>query len=69
VKLTSPRAAEVTRDKLRRLEETADGVRRETGGNLRVRELTLRSLKALINQLREELAVYEARSAARTPTS
>jgi hypothetical protein len=68
VSLNSPRAADVTREKLRCLEETADAVRRDTGDNPRVRELTLRSLKALINQLREELTLYEARSSARAPT-
>ena len=49
-----------TREKLRLLEERYDAVWRETAEGDRVRELTLRSLRQLINQLKEEIARFEA---------
>jgi hypothetical protein len=52
----------VTRDKLRLLEERVAALARETEGDTHVRELTLRSLKSMINQLREESARYAART-------
>jgi hypothetical protein len=50
----------VTRRKLAELQEQYDATRRETGGDPLARELTLRSLKKLLNQLIEEIARYEA---------
>jgi hypothetical protein len=50
----------VTRDKLAELQEQYKATEKETGGNKNARELTLRSLKKLINQLTEEIARYEA---------
>lgn len=47
---------ENTRRKLQLLEERYEAEKREHGGNAHVRELSLRSLKRLINQLNEELA-------------
>ena len=49
-----------TREKLRHLEEHYDARRREPADNPHVRELTLHSLKRIINQLKEEIAVFEA---------
>jgi len=49
-----------TREKLRQLEEHYNSRLGETSTNPHVRELTLRSLKRLINQLREEIALFEA---------
>jgi len=50
----------VTRDKLRLLEERVAALNEQTGGDAHVRELTLRSLKSMANQLREEIARYMA---------
>jgi len=49
-----------TRAKLARLEKRHDELRRDAGGDRHVRELTLRSLKATINQFKEEIARYES---------
>ena len=49
-----------TRDKLRLLEESYEELRNETGGDEELREMTMESLKRLINQLKEEIARYEA---------
>ncbi len=48
-----------TRAKLARLEKRYEALRSEKNGNQRVRELSLRSLKRLINQFKEEIARYE----------
>ena len=49
-----------TRGKLRMLEEGYEARSGETGGDEELREITLESLKRLINQLKEEIARYEA---------
>jgi hypothetical protein len=49
-----------TRTKLARLEERFEALRAGASGNQRVRELSMRSLKRLINQFKEEIARYEA---------
>lgn len=54
-----------TREKLRMLEEDCEAVRTDEHESPRLRELTMRSLRLLINQLREEIARYEARQPAR----
>jgi len=56
----------VTREKLRLLEDRVAALARETDGDAHVRELTLRSLKSMINQLREEIARNGARAATGT---
>jgi hypothetical protein len=53
---------DVTRAKLRLLEQTYEVTRSEPNGDAHTRELTLRSLKRLINQLKEELARHESRA-------
>jgi hypothetical protein len=53
---------EATREKLRLLEERYEASRRKQGGDEHVRELSTRSLKRLINQLKEEIARFESRS-------
>ncbi len=58
--LQSYRELEATRRKLRMLEERYASNRRAHGGDEHVRELSARSLKRLINQLREEIARYES---------
>ncbi|HEV3078263.1 MAG TPA: hypothetical protein VGY66_00730 [Gemmataceae bacterium] len=59
--LQSHRELEATRDKLRLLEERYTASAREQGGDAHVRELSMRSLKRLINQLKEEIARFESR--------
>ncbi len=54
-----------TRAKLARLEALYAAREHETGGDDELREVTLESLKRVINQLREELARYEAHHAVR----
>ena len=54
----------VTKEKLSGLKERYESIRQETGGDEFVREVTLRSLKKLINQLTEEIARYEAHAGA-----
>lgn len=54
-----------TRAKLRRLEARYEQLRNDSSEDERVRELTMRSLKATINQFKEEIARYEAHQPAR----
>jgi hypothetical protein len=57
--LTSEQQVANTRVKLARLEARFEALRTDTNGNPRVRELSMRSLKRLINQFKEEIARYE----------
>jgi len=59
--LQSERELQVTRQKLRILEEQYERTRTRVGGDEHVRELSLMSLKKLINQFKEEIARYESR--------
>jgi hypothetical protein len=61
--LKNEREVEVTRDKLRSLEARYSAVQQDAKGDAHVQELTLRSLKRMINQMKEEIARYEARGA------
>jgi hypothetical protein len=56
----------VTREKLRLLEERVAVLKRETDGDAHVRELTLRSVKSMVNQLIEEITRYTAGTGARS---
>jgi len=60
--LQSKRELEVSLEKLRLLEHRYDAIRSEPTGDDHVRQLTLRSLKGLINQLKEEIARFEGRA-------
>ena len=60
------RQCENTRAKLRDLEELYEK-KRVAPGDEYIRELTLRSVKKRINQLKEEIARFEARAG--TPVS
>lgn len=51
-----------TRAKLARLEARYEALRDEVNGNRRVRDLSMISIKRLINQFKEEIARYEAHS-------
>ncbi len=64
--LQSHRQLEATREKLRLLEERYEANMREPGGDEHVRELSMRSLKRLINQLKEEIARFESHGSVRT---
>ncbi len=56
----------VTRKKLQQLEERVETIKGQAVTDSHVRELTLRSLKSLVNQLREEIARYTAVAGARS---
>ena len=51
---------QVTRSKLQTLEARFEASRCEPAENAHVQELSLRSLKRMINQLKEEIARFEA---------
>ena len=60
--LRSRRDLEATRAKLRLIEERYEANSRQGNGDEHVRELSMRSLRRLINQLKEEIARFESRS-------
>ena len=64
--LQGHRELESTRKKPRLLEERYEANQRERGGDEHVRELTMRSLKRLINQLKEEITHFESRRTVNT---
>jgi flagellar biosynthesis chaperone FliJ len=57
-----------TRTKLARLETHVDELRRENGGDVELREAEMASFQRLINQLKEEIARYEAQQPAQRPS-
>ena len=57
---------EVTREKLHSLEARYEAVRGDPAGNAHLQELTLRSLKRIINQLKEEILRFESRATVST---
>ncbi len=59
--LQSQRELEVTRNKLKMLEEQYEATRNKPDVDEHVRELMLQSLKKLINQLKEEIVRSESR--------
>ena len=65
MKLQNQSELEATRAKLRLLEERYEVNSREQDGDEHVRELSKRSLKRLINQLKEEIARFESRASTR----
>ncbi|MGO9465136.1 MAG: hypothetical protein ACLQIB_48270 [Isosphaeraceae bacterium] len=62
--IQSTRQLENTRTKLRMLEERLQELEAEPVANAQTRELTRRSLKKLVNQLKEEIARFECRASA-----
>jgi hypothetical protein len=60
--LQSKRELEVTREKLCGLEELYATTEAAASENAYARELTLRSLRRTINQLKEEITRFEART-------
>jgi hypothetical protein len=65
MKLHNEGELEATRAKLGMLEEQYQAAQNEPGENQRVQDLELRSLRRLINQLKEEIARYKAGVAVR----
>jgi hypothetical protein len=60
--LQSKRELEVTREKLRGLEQLYAATLAGATENAYAREITLRSLRRTINQFKEEIARFEARA-------
>jgi hypothetical protein len=58
--IRSQRELAVTRQKLELLEQRVRTVHQQPADDAHVRELSLRSLKMLIKQLKEEIARFEA---------
>ena len=58
--LQSRRELDATRDKLRLLEQRYKAIADRPCDNEHVRELTLRSFKSIINQMKEEIAIFES---------
>lgn len=58
--LQTHREMQTTRQKLRLLEARYEASKNEHGGDEHTRELSMRSLKQLINQLKEEIARVES---------
>ncbi len=58
--LQNEREFDVTREKLRFMEERYDAIRAKPATNNYARELTLRSLRRTINQLKEEIVRFES---------
>ncbi len=56
----------VTREKLRSLEARYEAVKQDHGTDAHIQELTLRSLKRMINQMTEEIVRFEARESVQT---
>jgi len=59
--LLNARQSQVSAEKLQLLEERYAAIRAAATGDEHTRDITLRSLKRLINQLREEIARFEAK--------
>ena len=60
--LKNEQELQVTKDKLRILAERLAAARREPSDNPRAHELSLRSLRRMMNQMTEEIARFEAQA-------
>ena len=60
MELKDQREVEVTREKLRSLEARYQAVSQDPGEDAHIQELTLRSLRRMINQMKEEIARIES---------
>jgi hypothetical protein len=54
-----------TKAKLRLLEDRYEELRKQTGPDGHIRELSMHSIKSTINQFKEEIARYQAHQPAR----
>jgi hypothetical protein len=59
MELKDEREVEVSRQKLRSLEARYQAVERDPGEDPHIQELTLQSLKRMINQMTEEIVRFE----------
>ncbi|MFL5244701.1 MAG: hypothetical protein ACJ8FY_21575 [Gemmataceae bacterium] len=66
--IESRRELEVTRGKLKRLEERLASLLNEPDANRRAQEWSVRSLTQTINQMKEEIARFESRAKEVAPT-
>lgn len=69
MELKDEREVEVTREKLAALEAHYRAINEDPGEDAHIQELTLRSLKRVINQMKEEIARFEARRPLRATKS
>ena len=65
--LRNTQELKATREKLRRLEEQYQAARTRSGTDEHLREPTLRSLKKLVNQRKEEIARFECHATGTDP--
>jgi len=61
MELKSQREVEVTRKKLQGLQEHYEAAKREPGPLTRAKQLSLQSMKRMINQMTEEITRFELR--------
>jgi hypothetical protein len=66
VNLQNRRQVENTRKKLQILEDQCEALKSEVPENAATRELTIRSLMKLINQMKEEIIRFECRASVRS---
>lgn len=64
MKLENWRQVENTRKKLRLLQEQYEEIQQTGAEDQRLRDLTLRSMKTFMNQLQEEIMVFECHASA-----
>jgi hypothetical protein len=69
MELMDEREVDATRQKLRSLEARYQVVSQDPAESAHVQELTLRSLKRMINQMKEEIARFESRRVSRAAES
>jgi hypothetical protein len=67
MELKNAREVAVTREKLCSLQARYQAVKNEPGTDNHIQELTLRSLKLMINQMQEEVARFEALESLQSP--
>ncbi|MBK8267936.1 MAG: hypothetical protein IPK83_06365 [Planctomycetes bacterium] len=65
MELRNDRELQHTREQLMRVERLYNNAATETNGDEEFREIEMESLKRFINQLKEEIARYEARRTVR----
>lgn len=65
--IESRRELEVTRAKLKLLEQRLAALRQEPAENRRAQEWSVRSLTQTINQMKEEIARFESRAGSAAP--
>ena len=69
MELMDEREVEITREKLQSLKARYRAISQDMGEDAHVQELTLRSLKRMMNQMIEEIARFESRRLSRAAKS